>query len=191
MSDHKLKIFLDKDSTIPELTVTFLQEFGMESLVWEPEISKGEIEGIIGKPVEEQEMEKLEAGLSIIYTNAIEIYPEVFEKFCLLSANKQVSDEWQPVTPEELLTGLATLSLLQPKDFQPWAEVIAYIDKCFQAGGYVQIPRAALNLMTVNTYLETDAEKEKQQPEKEEAAKEFLSAAVQHRLDRLKLLEVE
>ena len=163
----------------------------MEALVWEPEISKKEIEEIIGKPVEEQEMEKLEAGLSIIYTNAIEIYPEVFEKFCLLSANKQVSDEWQPLVVEDLLAGLATLSLLQPKEFQPWPEVITYITKVFEEAGYKQIPRAALNLITASTYMDIDAEKEKEQPEKEEAAKEFLTAAVQHRLDRLKKLETE
>lgn len=194
MSKEKLSLLLNPDCYVPTATLTFLQVFGIEALEWDPVIVKKEVEEILGQSVSEANLDKINAGTAIIYSNVGEIYPQALETICHTSSgNFPDSDKWNPLELEELVQGLVDCTLLTNREYTPREECEKYIHVILSEAGFHKVPKSLAVLTNLGSE-EIESAKNKDeavQKEKEEALLEYITEIMRVRIEQLKPLEIK
>jgi hypothetical protein len=189
MNETNKKLILNPEVYLPTITFVFLNTFGLDALSWEPETIKYELELAVGQTVPERNLDKINVGTTVIYTNAAEIYPDLFEKVCMTAHNDYPdTDVWQPLTPEQLMQGLVDFQILTSRDFKPWSDVEAYIKAVLFDNGYSHVPPsiAALSSITDTTIPHGVSEDAEHQKHKDDAAQEYITEIL-----RVRMLQLE
>ncbi len=194
MHETNKALILDPDVYMPTITFIFLREFGTDALAWEPEVIKHELEAVVGQSVPEKNLDKINTGTTIIYTNAGEIYPDLFEKMCLVAHNDfPDTDTWQPITPEQLMQGLVDFQILTSREFKPWNDVTAYIKAVLFDHGYVSVPHAIAVLTSMDdTSIPHGGNNDVSlNNEKEDAAQEYITEIIRVRTAQMEKITHE
>jgi hypothetical protein len=179
----------DKAPSIALLAVT-IKKYGIESLEYEPELLRQEINRDYDIRISTLNHDKLQAAITVLFTEAFENDWRVFETCCHLFNNTLVDhDIVNPLEAEELIVGIveATIikeSILEDKEKLHYDdEIRVYAGRIFYDYGFHKAPKLFSEAIMPKTVGGSDKEKNA-------ALNELFEAHTQYILDYLEKINV-
>ena len=181
-------VYLDDKAPAYALLVVTLKAFGMESLEWEPELLRQEIDREYDITLTDLQHDKLHAMVICMLTDHFEHDWRVFETCVSLFNGESVDHEdLNPLEAEEIAVGLAEFKLLKKDvDIVPATygdEVRAYAGLIFYEYGMHSAPKIFPTAILPKSAQPGD------DGEKNEALKEIFDTHVEYVLDYLEKLD--
>ena len=131
MTKFSLDVLKDEKAPAIALVAVVVRKYGMEASEWQPEFLRDELKSDFGVEISDLQSDKIQAGFTILTTDAFQSQWEVFKTVCHLLNNTSDSfDDPTPLEAEELASALAHYKLFvdDGDDMPPFSdEVKAYI----------------------------------------------------------------
>ena len=137
-------VFKDEKAPAYALLVVVLRKYGMDSLEWEPEFLRQEIDNDYDIKLSDLQQDKLQAAINVFTSDHFEEDWRVFEVIGHLMNNQPIDfDDLSPLEPEEIAVTLAEIGLIRDGDekITYHDEVRAYVGLIFHEYGMHKAPK--------------------------------------------------
>ena len=140
----KKDIFLSPDSFGTTLLICFLDTFGIESLNWEPETIELELEQYLSAEVPSENLDRLQAAMSVLTSNLFFISLEAFNTTCNALNFAVVNGKtFIPADIEDIMWGITEVNLLlgaNAKSDEFSRDIQLYVGKILKSEGILDPP---------------------------------------------------
>lgn len=140
----KKDIFLSPDSFGTTLLIALFDSFGTECLQWEPETIELELNKLLGTDIPEENMDRLQAAMSVLTSNLFFISLEAFNLTCnSLNFSKMDGKTFIPADIEDIMWGITEVNLLlgaDAKDNEFSRDIQLYVGKILESEGILDPP---------------------------------------------------
>lgn len=140
----KKDIFLSPDSFGTSLLICMIDTFGLESLNWEPETIEMELEKYVGKDVPSENLDRLQAAMSVLTSNLFFVSLEAFNVTCnALNFSVVNGTTFIPADIEDIMWGITEVNLLIGADANKnefSRDIQLYVGKVLESEGVLDPP---------------------------------------------------
>lgn len=182
-------VYKDDKAPAYALLIVTLKKYGMDSLEWEPELLRQEIERDYNIKLSDLQSDKLQAAIVTLTTDHFEHDWRVFEVSSHLFNNTPIDHEdVEPLEAEEIAVALAEATLIKAGGLEDEErmdygdEVRAYLGKLFHDYGFHKAPKIFPKAIMPKSV-------EAHDKEKNAALKEVFDAHAEYVLDYLEKIE--
>jgi hypothetical protein len=141
-------VYKDKSAPAFALLGITLKKYGVESLEYDPELLRHQIEKDYDIHLEDIQMDKLQAAMAVMLTDSFYTDWRVFETTCHLFHNEPViADLLNPLDAEDIAVGIAEAAMIKmdtgstSEDLIFDQEVRAYAGRIFHDYGLFKAPK--------------------------------------------------
>lgn len=178
-------VYKDEKAPAYALLIVTLKKFGMDSLEWEPELLRAEIDREYDIQMSDLQSDKLQAAINVLTTDHFEHDWRVFEVCSHLFNNQSIDhDDFCPLEAEEIAVSLAEVTLIKEgsldegEKIEYGQEVRAYAGHLFHDYGFHKAPKIFKSAIMPKS-------NECDDKEKNDALKEIFNAHASYILDYL------
>lgn len=135
------QILEDQKAPAIALLTLVLKAYGDECFDWEGPVLKAELQTDYDCEVTDLQSDKIQAASVLLTTELYENYINVFETFNYLFIHQHDSlDEFNPLEPEELVSGLTEAYLIRGENIEFSPEIRVYVGQIFEEYGFHKPP---------------------------------------------------
>lgn len=140
----KKDIFLSTDSFGTSLLICMIDTFGTDCLNWEPETIEMELEKYVGQDVPSENLDRLQAAMSVLTSNLFFISLEAFNVTCnALNFSTVSGSTFIPADIEDIMWGITEVNLLLGADSNKdefSRDIQLYVGKVLESEGILDPP---------------------------------------------------
>lgn len=178
-------VYQDEKAPAYALLVVVLKKYGLDSLEWEPELLRAEIDRDYDIDISDLQHDKIQAAMSVLTTDHFESDWRVFEVSSHLFNNEPIDhDDLSPLEAEQLAVALAEFNLIKEPDEKVVFsdEIRAYVGLTCHEYGLHKAPKIFPTAIMPKSNKADDKEKN-------EALREIFDAHANYVLDYLEKID--
>ena len=182
-------VFKDESAPAYAVMIAAIRKYGLESLEWEPELLREEIDKDYDIKISDLQQDKLQAAMSTLTTDHFEHDWRVFEVCGHLFNNQSIDhDDLCPLEAEEIAVAIAEFSLIRQDTIDDDEKIVygdevnAYVGQLFYDYGLHKAPNIFKTAIMPKSNKANDKDKN-------EALKEIFDTHVTYILEYLEKFE--